>query len=259
MDDAGDVPDAVRALAAAVDDLLGDRRIGTYLYGSAVDGGLRPGSDLDLLVVVDRSLADAERHGLVAHLVRVSGPAAPAGPARGVELTVLVRADVVPWRYPPRVDLQYGDWLRPGLAAGELPRPHESADAAVLVTQVRSRGVPLAGPPASAVLAAVPAADLRRAAVDSLPALVADLVGDERNVVLTLARMWTTLQTGRIVPKDAAAEHVRGQVDGSTAALLDLAAAAYRGEVDDRWGEHGPALASFVAQATTAVRRLAQP
>jgi hypothetical protein len=40
---------------------------------------------------------------------------------------------------------------------------------------------------------------------DELPSLVADLESDTRNVLLTLARMWTTVATGRIVSKDAAA------------------------------------------------------
>jgi hypothetical protein len=42
--------------------------------------------------------------------------------------------------------------------------------------------------------------------VAGLPGLLEDLDGDTRNVVLTLARVWTTLATGGIRPKDAAAD-----------------------------------------------------
>ncbi|WP_197711199.1 nucleotidyltransferase domain-containing protein [Azospirillum brasilense] len=48
------------AAAAVVRDILGDAASAAYLYGSAVAGGLRPNSDLDILVVTDRSLSDEE-------------------------------------------------------------------------------------------------------------------------------------------------------------------------------------------------------
>ena len=53
---------------------LGDARIiGLYLYGSAVAGGLRPDSDLDLLVVTDRSLRPEEKARVVEGLLPISG------------------------------------------------------------------------------------------------------------------------------------------------------------------------------------------
>jgi streptomycin 3"-adenylyltransferase len=65
---------------------------------------------------------------------------------------------------------------------------------------------PLFGPPPAEVLDPVPPADLRRAMFDSIPALLGFLDGDEGNVVLTFARIWTTLATGIIRSKDAAAD-----------------------------------------------------
>ncbi|MDQ0373940.1 aminoglycoside adenylyltransferase domain-containing protein [Cellulomonas humilata] len=53
---------------------------------------------------------------------------------------------------------------------------------------------------------AAPVADLRRSIDDSLEPLLDGLVGDERNVVLTLARMVVTLETGAIVSKDVPPE-----------------------------------------------------
>jgi streptomycin 3"-adenylyltransferase len=46
---------------AIVRDVLGDRALGAYLYGSAVAGGLRPRSDLDLFVVTSGRTRDDER------------------------------------------------------------------------------------------------------------------------------------------------------------------------------------------------------
>ena len=50
----------------------------------------------------------------------------------------MVTSDVRPWRYPPRMDFQYGDWMRAEFEAGDL-EPWPSAvnpDLALLVTMV---------------------------------------------------------------------------------------------------------------------------
>jgi len=65
---------------------------------------------------------------------------------------------------------------------------------------------PLIGPPPAHVLDPVPRADVAAACTAALPGLLDELGRDTRNVVLTLARIWTTLATGTIVSKDAAAE-----------------------------------------------------
>src|SRR5690606_2336620 len=46
--------------------------VGAYLYGSAVSSGLRPDSDVDLLLVTQRSLTAAERADLTAVLLASS-------------------------------------------------------------------------------------------------------------------------------------------------------------------------------------------
>src|SRR5918992_195214 len=60
-------------LLAAVRDVLGPDLVGAYLFGSAVMGGLRPRSDLDVLVAARRRRARAETQRLVARLLAVSG------------------------------------------------------------------------------------------------------------------------------------------------------------------------------------------
>lgn len=189
--------------------VLGADVIGAYLYGSAVEDGLQPGSDLDLFVLSERPTDRAERRRLIDGLLPISGRHAIAGPARSIELTVVVQSEVRPWRYPPALDFQYGDWLRREFERDELPPwPVPSPDLAVLITSVLLGSRPLVGPPAAEVLDPVPAVDLDRAMVDSLPDLLAELASDTGNVLLTLARIWTTLGTGEIRSKDAAADWV---------------------------------------------------
>ena len=56
-----------------VEDVLGDSIIGIYLFGSAVVGGLKHESDVDILVAVSRPPGLWQRKALVARLMGVSG------------------------------------------------------------------------------------------------------------------------------------------------------------------------------------------
>lgn len=101
--------------------------------------------------------------------------------------------------------------------------------------QARRNSVPLLGSDASDILAPIPITDIRRAIKESLPELIEGIKGDERNVILTLARMWLTVAVGEISPKDVAAEWAIPRLPKEHANLLDLARKAYRGEYVDRW------------------------
>jgi streptomycin 3"-adenylyltransferase len=63
----------VQSILQLVDDVFGDDMLGAYLHGSAVLGGLRPTSDLDIFVVLTRRTSAAERRALVEGLLDVSG------------------------------------------------------------------------------------------------------------------------------------------------------------------------------------------
>jgi predicted nucleotidyltransferase len=218
--------DAVVALARAV---LGETALGGYLHGSTATGRLQATSDTDLLVVSERAMSDDERRALVTGILPLSGRRAAAGPARPVELTVVVRDDVVPWRVPPLEDFLYGEWERAAYEAGDLPQRRPNPDLAPLLTMVLAARRPVFGPPPSELLDPVPHDDLVRAVVAGIPGLVADLDIDTRNVLLTLARILVTVETGEIVAKDDAAERVLPRLDARERAVLERARDAYHG------------------------------
>ncbi len=209
--------------------------VGVYLYGSSIAGGLRQESDIDLLVVSLRSLSTPERRVMTNLLLSYSGRRATVEPDRPVELTSVVHSALTPWNYPPQCDYQYGEWLRDEITAGQLPAAHPDPDLAILLTAARSASEPLRGPALDQITDPVPTTDLRRAIRDSLQPLLADLEGDERNVLLTLARMVVTLETGEIVPKDVAARSVTSSLPEGCRDVLDLARRAYLGEAADDW------------------------
>ena len=195
--------DQLQRVADLVRDVLASKAIGAYLHGSSVLGGRKPASDLDVLVVTRESMDDRERRALLDGLLTISGF---TDGLRPIELIAVVRSEVRPWRYPPACDFLYGEWLRDELGADRVPRPEPMPDLAVLLTMVLAGGHPLFGPPPERVLDPVPHADVARACLAGIPGLLRDLDGDTRNVVLTLARIWTTLATGEIRSKDAAAD-----------------------------------------------------
>lgn len=88
---------------------IGDGVIGIYLYGSAVSGGLRPLSDLDVLVVVVRPTTAHQRREFVAELLPVSGRQATRIVGRAVEVTVVRLDRVRPWRALAEREFQYGE------------------------------------------------------------------------------------------------------------------------------------------------------
>ncbi|MGJ7845366.1 nucleotidyltransferase domain-containing protein, partial [Escherichia coli] len=89
-----------------------------HLFGSAVDGGLKPSSDIDLLVTVNSPLSESGRAALMRELLSVSAFPGTDVERRALEVTVLAYEDVMPWRYPARRQMQFGEWLRDDIAEG---------------------------------------------------------------------------------------------------------------------------------------------
>lgn len=209
--------------------------IGAYRHGSAVLGGLRSSSDIDILVVARRRMTQSERQTLATGLLAVSGPGAELGPARPVELAVIVEPDVRPWRYPPRCEFLYGEWLRAQFLAGDIPPPDHSPELAIMITVALLGNSRLFGPPPARVLDPVPHRDFLRATMAGVPGLLANLERDIRNVILSFARIWTTLATGVIRPKDQAAEWALAQLPMEHRAVLSHARAIYLEREPEHW------------------------
>ncbi|GIN74585.1 aminoglycoside nucleotidyltransferase ANT(9)-Ia [Bacillus sp. J14TS2] len=226
--------EAIQALKM-VEELLGSEVVAVYLFGSAVMGGLRINSDVDILVIVNHRLPDIARKKLTDRLMLISGRIGNTDSVRPLELTVINQGDVVPWQYPPKYEFIYGEWLRDDFEQGQIQEPAYDPDLTIVLAQVRENSVSLFGPEASYVLAPVPITDIRRAIKESLPELIGGIKGDERNVILTLARMWLTMDVGEISPKDIAAEWAIPRLPKEHATLLDVARKAYRGECVDKW------------------------
>ena len=255
MSDTVAIPKEAKQVADVAEELFQRQLAHVYLYGSAIEGGLRERSDVDILVVLTGPLAPDHRQKLIERIMAISGPLGNALGVRPLEVTVVNLTALAPWKHPPRQELQYGEWLRDRIEQGWLPQSAEHADLTILLYQARKRSVALYGPPGEELLPDVPLRDVKQAIGDSLTELVGYLAGDERNVILTLARMWQTVASGVITSKDVAAAWAIPHMPEGYGALLKMAAQGYRGECRDEWAGHEPALhglVGFMVQAITA-------
>lgn len=229
--------DQMRATVAALSGILGDALLAMYLHGSAVSGELRPQSDIDLLAVIDRGLTNDQRNDLVTALMRISGRHPPmTGGPRCIEVIIFCLSDLSENGFPTRAEFTYGEWLRDAFEAGETPLPARDPEYTLVLAQARQDAIPLVGQGVAELLPEIPSEHVRQAMRDALPALLHGLIGDERNVLLTLARMWRTAKTREFVTKEVAAAWAIPQMPDQYAAILDYARRAYLGEIIDEWG-----------------------
>lgn len=213
--------------------------LGVYLYGSAVFGGLQKYSDIDIFVVLDRSTTRTEKSALVKALLNISGIYMKSK-KRPIEMTIVEKSAINPWHYPPVFDFQYGEWLRSQFESGDIEpwRHHkEMPDLALLVTQILLASDVLMGSKPDQLLCTVPYKDFITATTDSLPQLVSELESDTRNVLLALARIWSTMTTNKITSKVDAANLVISYLPTEYKAVMERAKAICVGDTKEHWDD----------------------
>lgn len=191
----------LRQLAAAFDDILGANLTGIYLYGSLTQRAFEAErSDVDLIVVVQRDVSDAQFRRLE---VWLGGTAATAPWVRRLHMQILVRGRLL--REDTRGALyQFGALRRSG-----------SDGNPIIWLNVLASGLTLAGPPPQRLLPPITAAMVSAALVRELEYLRAEVANpkspwrDQRfyraYAVLTLCRILYTHTCGEIASKPRAA------------------------------------------------------
>ncbi len=219
-----------------IKEILGPDLLGIYLFGSSILGGLQKYSDLDLFVVSNRATTFEEKAKLIASLLQISGIYMKSEKLP-IELTIVAQSELNPWRYPPRFDFQYGEWLREQFEQGNIEpkQAKEMPDLAVIVTQILLASKTLVGAPPEELLCKVPYQDFMAAISDGLPHLMLDLDSDTRNVLLTLARIWSTVTTDRIRSKPAAADWAIHHLPEKYRPVMARAKAICTGEEKELW------------------------
>jgi streptomycin 3"-adenylyltransferase len=115
---------------------------------------------------------------------------------------------------------------------------------------------PLLGPPPTEVFDPVPHDDLLRAIVGDVDAWLRKLDSDTRNVILALARVWSTVATGVIRSKDTAAESALERLPEEHRVVLARARAIYLGDEEERWDDVQQQVRRYADYVFGEIRRL---
>lgn len=242
--------------------ILSDNLLGIYLYGSALVGGLQKYSDIDLFVVTDHATTLSEKNELTKHLLHISGLYMKSA-KRPIEMTVVEKGAVNPWHYPPRFDFQYGEWLRASFEIGDIEsQDHEMPDLALIITQVLLKSQTLFGEPPQKVLAPVPYSDFIKAMLQDVDRLIADIKDDTRNVLLTLARIWSTLDTNTIRSKPDAADWAIERLPEIHQVVMKRAKSICIGDENEYWEDIKTSLepcADWILQKINTIKLFINP
>lgn len=216
--------------------IFGPDLLGVYLYGSALVGGLQKYSDIDLFVVTNRPTTSEEKTKLIAKLLQISGVYMKSSKPP-IEITIVQKSMINPWQYPPHFDFQYGEWLRESFEKGIVERwtTNEMHDLAIIITQVLLKSQTLCGLQPKQLLEPVPYQDFIKAMTHDLNRLAIDLEQDTRNVLLTYARIWSTLATNTIRSKPAAADWVVNHLPKAYQPLIQRAKSICIGLEYEHW------------------------
>ncbi len=222
-----------------------------HLYGSALQGGLKPLSDIDLLVTVDMPLTGIERNNLQTALLGCSAYPGTDEKLRALEVTVVLYSDLVPRRHPAKRQMQFGEWLRQDIVDGKIEPTIADNDLTILIAQLHQASLVIKGEEAESLFPKIPLADLRAAMFESLDSLDSSQgwVGNERNTLLTLCRIWYSVATGEIVSKDQAAEWLLERLPEKYKPIIVEARQSYLGSQADNLASSLEQVEQFIAFA----------
>lgn len=98
------IPDSIRrqvnAASALIARIIEGDLVAVHLYGSAVEGGLKPQSDIDLLVTIRQPLNTRQRKDLMQGFLEISAPPGSVDSYRALEVTIVVYSQLVPLAIP---------------------------------------------------------------------------------------------------------------------------------------------------------------
>ena len=191
-------------------------------------------------------------------LLAVSAPVGSSGSWRPLEVTLVIQEDVIPWHYSATRELQFGEWLRQDLLNGVFEPPVQDHDLAILLTKARQHSIALVGISAETLFEPIPPHDFYTALSDTIAQgdTEASWKGDERNVVLALARIWYSASTGQIAPKDVAAAWVLNYLPLEHQLVLSTARSAYLGLEQNNPVIDGERMTAFIQFAKSVIEQL---
>ncbi len=170
--------------------IIKDNLVGIYLHGSAVMGCFNPQkSDLDLIIVVESPLTDDVKRLFMDMVVKYDS----LGPAKGIEMSVVLRNVCDPFIYPTPFELHFSKmhqkWYEDNPDDYICKMKGEDKDLAAHFTILKKRGKCLYGVPIEEVFSEVPTANYMDSIWEDVSDAPEDIAEDTMYLVLNLARV----------------------------------------------------------------------
>jgi len=199
--------DLLSRFTETAQETLGENLTGVYLHGSAAMGCFHPErSDLDLILVVERSVPEKAKLAFMERAVRLNAEA----PAKGLEFSVVRREVCKPFVYPTPFELHFSNahlqaWREDPVQYVKWMQGVDW-DLAAHFTVINACGVVLYGGEVSQVFGPVP----RRDYLDSIRLDVEDacreISRDPVYYTLNLCRVLAQVREGLVLSKKSGGE-----------------------------------------------------
>ncbi len=183
-------------------DTFGDNLLGVYLHGSLAMGCFHPAkSDLDLLVAVESEPTDDAKLIFMQQVVELNKEA----PAKGIEMSIVARAAVMPFQYPTPFVLHFSPmhlgWFQNDPAGYVANMKGTDTDLAAHVTILHRYGKVLHGAPIDAIFGQVPKAAYLDSIMQDTANAREDILSDPIYVTLNLCRVLAYVQEEAVLSK----------------------------------------------------------
>lgn len=187
--------------------ILRDNLVGVYLHGSLVMGCFNPQkSDIDLIIVADEPLSDSDKRAYMDMVVGVN----PCGPAKGIEMSIVLRRVCKPFVYPTPFELHFSsghlEWYRahPNDYIREMNGTDK--DLAAHFTVINNRGKCLYGAPVKDVFSEVPSCDFMDSLWHDIEGAAEEITENPMYLTLNLARVLAYQEDGLVLSKKEGGE-----------------------------------------------------
>ena len=197
----------IRGFVKRSEEILGDNLVGVYLHGSLVMGCFNPQkSDIDLIVVVDEPLSDSVKRAYMDMTVGAN----VCGPAKGIEMSIVLRRVCRPFVYPTPFELHFSAghlaWYREDPDDYIRRMNGTDKDLAAHFTVISKRGRCLYGAPVKDVFSEVPACDYMDSLWFDIEGALEEITEYPMYLTLNLARVLAYREEGLVLSKKEGGE-----------------------------------------------------
>jgi len=197
----------LKRVKTGLESILKDEIIGIYVHGSLALGGFNPTrSDIDLIVVVPKSLSACSKKELARYFLDISKQPYP------MEISVLSAQQLKPWQFPTPYEFHFSEYWRDryGQELAEHTELYLNSEArtdpdlAAHVTIMRHCGICLSGKRIELVFPEVPKEDYLASLLGDFEECLQRIQEDPVYCILNMIRVYWYLKEEKIASKKEA-------------------------------------------------------